>query len=294
MNRSGYSFIYFLLFLFAVSIVITPVVNAEWVIDKTGKLTYYNSEVLGDKSGRVLPSKTETSKEKSEISGFDDMGDLCLDSDLFSSFDTVEAEFKQEDLKTSELEKAETLKVEPKDGRLGVKDASDEGSKKAVELDEATLKVEDRMGNERVRIASGSGSSLILYKGTKGAQTSLPLSINTSTNELTVTTPAGAKTVGVLPEEAIDRLKKNKVVDFVSGTKDASASAEGLKDVDSIFNLDEQSGKLVYHMKGTKNKKLLWLFDVSIQKTVEISAENGDVVKVAVDSSDSWKDWLSF
>src|SRR5689334_19454857 len=55
------------------------------------------------------------------------------------------------------------------------------------------------------KIASDSGQTAIVEKSV-GALSAFPLSVNKTTNELTVTTPAGTKVVTILPEQAVNSM----------------------------------------------------------------------------------------
>lgn len=138
------------------------------------------------------------------------------------------------------------------------------------------------------------------------AKTNYPLSINSETNELIVSTPAGTRVVTILPDAAINNMLRRGVLDIVDATgsgtptddsestpsaapdpidNDATNSTEAL-DSSNLPELDDEpviltttdTGELVYEVNGLKNKKILGLIPVGISKKVQVSAESGEVV----------------
>ncbi len=132
------------------------------------------------------------------------------------------------------------------------------------------LRTEDET---EVKVASDAGKTALVEKRV-GALTKLPLSIDSKTNQMTVTTPAGTKVVTVLPQKAVDNMLASHVIDDV-----VSASSSGsLASIPDLVNLETKNGVLGYEVKGTKTHKLFGLIPIKTQVEAFVSAENGQVV----------------
>jgi hypothetical protein len=277
MSNQSSKIIIFLVLLVAVSVMAAPSTHAMWVLNKSGELRYFSGEaVLGD-----------TTEGPAADLGSDD---FQFDESLLSELEKADAEVKNEEVKKSGLDKESVLRVEPKNGKLGVKSDTDETTATEIELDEAFLEIEAMEADAGLRIATGSGSSLVIIQKTTGAQTGLPLTLDTKTSEISVKTEQGSKKVTVLPDAAILKLKSDKVVDVVLG----SSNTPKVEGVSTILSLEMRNNSLVYAVQGVKNKKVLWLFPVSIQKDLIVSAEDGSVVSSEIKSDDKIKDFFSF
>jgi hypothetical protein len=276
MSNQSSKIIIFLVLLVAVSVTIAPNTHAMWVLNKSGELRYF-------RDGAVLGDTTE---------GAVDLGsdDFQFDDSLFSELEKADAEVKNEEVKKSGLDKESVLRVEPKNGKLGVKSDTDETTATEIELDEAFLEIESMEADAGLRIATGSGSSLVIIEKTTGAQTGLLVTLDTKTSEISVKTEKGSKKVTVLPDAAVSKLKSDKVVDVVLG----SSNTPKVEGVSTILSLEMKNDALVYTVQGVKNKKVLWLFPVSIQKDLIVSAEDGSVVSSEIKSDDKIKDFFSF
>lgn len=117
----------------------------------------------------------------------------------------------------------------------------------------------------KIKIRSGINKFEFQQEGAKfSVQSSFPLSVNPVTRELTVTTPAGSRVVAVLPQQAVDNML-----------------SVGLVSTTSAINLKtEDNGSLSYTIDGTKNEKILGVFDVAIPKNLIVSAQTGEVLVV--------------
>lgn len=125
-----------------------------------------------------------------------------------------------------------------------------------------------------VKIATAGGQMVLVNKRV-GALSNFPISIDPTTRQLTVTTPAGSKVVAVLPQKAIDNMLASKVMTDVIGEK----SDDELASIPSLVKLEEKNGILVYKVKGTKTHKLLGFIPIKTGVEAFVSAENGQVVE---------------
>ncbi len=164
-----------------------------------------------------------------------------------------------------------SFELENEDGKLKIKAKEEDGTEFELE-NESLDDINDALEDEGISIASASGNRLRIRRGLFEAETHFPLSINPTTNTLTVTTPAGVKDVAVLPDQAIVNLLRLKFIDKI-----ASGSAE---ENPTGIKLGLLGNSPVFQVLGVDEQKLLGFINVSIQKTSFVSAENGQVVKV--------------
>ncbi len=122
--------------------------------------------------------------------------------------------------------------------------------------------------SSKIKIRSGDNKFEFEQEGEKTrVRTNFPLSVNPTTRELTVTTPAGSRVVAVLPEKAINNMIE---AGFITTTEAANLTTD-------------TGGKLIYQIDGTKEEKLLWLFKIALRRRISVSAETGEIV--ALDQS---------
>lgn len=134
--------------------------------------------------------------------------------------------------------------------------------------DENEFEVEE--GTETAKIRLGKRENkFVFFESRFGAETNLPVSVNKTTRELTINTPAGIRTVAVLPDSAVNNMIANRVIDRVVG---ANGSIVQIK-------VDE-NGNIEYEIVGARDARLLGLFNVAIPKTVNVSAQTGGLVGV--------------
>lgn len=133
------------------------------------------------------------------------------------------------------------------------------------------LTIKEHEGAHDVTIDTSNGHFLI-RKNRVGATTSFPLSIDLSTNTLSVTTPAGEKSVAVLPDEAVQQMLNRNLVDRV-GSSPSSQSTEP-----TLRLIQTQQGILAYEVNGVNHRRLLGLFPIDISTTALVSAENGELI----------------
>ncbi len=164
-----------------------------------------------------------------------------------------------------------SFELENEDGKLKIKAKNENGTE--FELESETLDdINDALKDEGISVASSSGNTLRIRRGQFEAETHFPLSINPTTNTLTVTTPAGVKDVAVLPDQAVKNLLRNKLIDRIASGS-ASENPTGIR-------LGILGNSPVFQVLGSDDQKLFGFIPVSIEKTSFVSAENGGVIKV--------------
>lgn len=166
-----------------------------------------------------------------------------------------------------------------KDGDSGSSGASSgssgPNSSKSGSSDEE-VEIETELEKEDVKIATAPGQIAVVNKSV-GALSTFPLSVNPTTRQLTVTTPAGSKVVAVLPEKAINNMLAAHIMDDVISEKVNNSLAS----VPEMVKLEIKNGVLGYQVKGTKNHKLLGLILIKTEVETFVSAENGQVVETS-------------
>jgi hypothetical protein len=204
-----------------------------------------------------------------------------------------------------------SVKVENED------EEEDEGSEEGTENEDEELDLEDEL---EVQEATGEGkikikarnNHLYVERNRVAARTNFPLSLDLDTNELIVTTPAGTKRVAVLPDVAIRNMIANGVITNVLGGEDETPDGDDNEATDSgeIDNGEDatesgdfedneeatqsgetqvpeeeialvvEDGNVLYEINGESQQVFLGLFQVKIKKTLFVSAENGELVRV--------------
>lgn len=192
------------------------------------------------------------------------------------------------------------LRLERRDGRVIIKLENEAGEE--LELPEGAedevFKIEERTEENQVRVRS-LGNKFVISRAQTGAQTDFPVTVDLNTNELTITTPSGVKVVTILPDQAVANMLAANVIDQVRGlafTQDvrrvATGSAATLGNVISLTTT--RQGVLVYEIPGVSNQRFLGFVPVEIQKTVVVSADTGELVKVNKPFGSTLLDIVSF
>lgn len=130
------------------------------------------------------------------------------------------------------------------------------------------------VSSSAVKISTAAGQTAVVDQRV-GALVNFPLSINPTTKELTVTTPAGSKVVTVLPQKAVDNMLASHVMDDVMSEKVKNSLAS----IPNLVKLEIRNEVLGYKVKGTKTHKLLGFIPIKTGVEAFVSAENGQVVE---------------
>lgn len=176
------------------------------------------------------------------------------------------------------VEGGNKLKFEQKDGRVRLKVETEAGEEFELEEDdEVTVKARD--DEQEIKIRSALNQTIIQRLRVQ-ALTSLPISVNLETNELTVNTPAGERVVTVLPDQAVANMLAANTIDEVAGDQ---AASELLKQADitplqHVVELKIHAKGPVYEVRGEKDVRFLGFWRLKVEKTVLVSAETGEVV----------------
>lgn len=190
----------------------------------------------------------------------------------------VETETTPEKIKSEIRQGNLRIKFEVKDGKVEVETKVRTGENEAVlkneAENEAVKEITAELEKEDVKIATAPGQIALVNKRV-GALSNFPISVDPTTRQLIVTTPAGTKVVAVLPQKAIDNMLASHVMDDVVSEKVNNS----LGSIPDLVSLETKNGVLVYKVKGNKIHKLLGLIPIKTGVEAFVSAENGQVIE---------------
>lgn len=244
-------------------------------------------------SGKVIKITAETELKGEVKSGDfvrvegvkDASGNLIADRLEFREGKTVEDAKKE--IKTFNTDGTTTIyKEEVGKVRITVKDSTTEETISRIELRVKDGKIELRVregtqsaklkidgdsivelleteGFNSVKI-SVKGNLLIIEHEGISASTKFPVNVDLETNIITITTPAGELKLAILPSEAVLSLIRNNVIDESSDVQ-----------------IDEEEGKLVYLINGTKQGKLFNLFTINFDVEAVVGGDTGENLRVS-------------
>lgn len=186
------------------------------------------------------------------------------------------------------------VRLERRADRVIIKAEKEDGTE--VELEDDTLfKIDDRLAKSGIKVETAGENEFVIQRGNAAAITDFPVSLDLATNSLIITTPAGQKTVAILPDAAIQNLLAVNIVDRLGPQPLQNEAVEGaLPSVNQLIQLGEQNGIPVYEVNGLSDQKLLGIIPVTIEKQVTISAESGATVGTSESFINQVLDLLSF
>jgi len=277
---------------FLLILIFAPKVQSWWLVDQVGQLINMDSDgqVLGDEDrGQKLDGRNEVRSEtKTEIKNEEKKIEVKS-----SDGNKDRIEIKSGETKREFENKRIKIKMEQKNGELKIKTKNEiTGEETEIETktekkekpetpeieneteDEAeteVLKIKEREDKNEVKINTKNGDFTI-NRNNVGATTNFPLTVDSQTNVLTVTTPAGEKQVTVLPDQAVQNMLSRNVIDQVSGQ-----SADNLSS--RVKMTQKSDGSLVYEVEGEKQEKLFGLMPLKFKKTAVVSVETGELLE---------------
>jgi hypothetical protein len=108
--------------------------------------------------------------------------------------------------------------------------------------------------------------TLLIEKNDTHARITMPVSIDPTTNILTVDTPQGPMKVSIMPDDALAIIRQLKVIDKNKAPSD--------------IVLESNSGSLQYKVIANKEEKLLGMLPLSVPREVYVSADTGSLMKI--------------
>lgn len=246
-----------IVFVFLLLVVASPSIRADWSFDNDGNIVSGAApQVLGEKDEKKEPERKEPEIKQEKK--------------------TLEIKEKIEKKEVSEIKKEpqeklimkkddiQEVQIERDKDSLQIKATDKKGEIRKQEQKEFELK----NGDEEIKISTEDGKTSFKMKSRNSEveiKTDSPLSVNPITKELVVKTPAGERSVAVLPDKAAEVISKLGVID------DSSKAAN--------MKLEVEDNKLVYKLAGTKQKKLFGFLPITLQREAVVSAETGNVIK---------------
>lgn len=153
---------------------------------------------------------------------------------------------------------------------------------KSLDTINAALKERD------IEVSSTSATGLSIRSGDTEAKTNLPLSLDTATKNLSVTTSTGKTDLTILPNQAVLNVLQSKLL---SGIPQQAATESATNKTISLIEFNNQPA---FAIQGESNKRLLGLFPMSFSKTVYVSAQNGQVLQTQEDQFNKILESISF
>ncbi len=184
------------------------------------------------------------------------------------------------------------VRFEREGDRFRIKVEDEDGQETEVGDDEL-ISIDERADKNQIRVRTFATAEdqarnrAIIERLNTQALTDLPLSVNLETNELTVTTSTGEKTVAVLPDQAVQNMLAANVIDQIGGQELIDLVHQGgIETLDQVILLSEENGTPVYQVSGVKRHRLFAFIPVTTDVEVTVSAETGEVI----DESQSFAD----
>lgn len=172
------------------------------------------------------------------------------------------------------------LKYKIENGQVVLKAENETGEEVELE-DEELEKLEDAVGseleNEDIKLVPTKDRKLSVTKNQITATTDFPLSIDVTTKQLVVTTPAGQKTVTVLPDKAVENLFATGIINRIE-TQDAG-TVEGQRGaLNGVVKLEVRDNKMVYRVNGTKVHQVFGFIPFTTPVTAFVSTDTGETI----------------
>lgn len=199
----------------------------------------------------------------------------------------VQVEGNKMEINAAEAGSQVQLKTED-DGSLKVHVKKADGTEVEVEKN-ALDDINESLKEDDIEISTKSaGGFEITNKNTK-AETEFPLNVNLSTKTLSVDTPLGVKNLTVLPDQAVQSVLGQKILDRISQSTPSGTDGTQLQ----LVQLKLFANQPVFQVQGVDNKRFLAVLPVGVQKTALVSAETGQVVRTNLDLVNSILNILS-
>ncbi len=151
-------------------------------------------------------------------------------------------------------------------------------------------KLSDILKNDdRPEIKRGPNNTTRIIKNNAEAQTTFPLSINITTKDISITTETGPKIIHISPDQVATIITQQQLVTSIGGKATFAylLYGPGNQNQPVVMQLSSLNGDPVYIVEGTVDKKLFSFIPVSINKTIYISADSGEVIYTKINAGNS-------
>lgn len=167
-----------------------------------------------------------------------------------------------------------TLEIKSENGKTEIHAKKADGTEIQLSSTDAVTKLNDALKEKEIEVEETPDKELVIRKGDVEAETKVPVSVDPITKELSITTPAGQKTVTILPDQAVANLIASKQITSVT-----QQATNGGANSSQRIALTELNNEPVFQVDGVLNKKVLGIVPVSFAKTSFVSGTTGNVVK---------------
>lgn len=186
---------------------------------------------------------------------------------------------------------AEGTQVEIKtedNGSLSFKAKKADGTEVQLET-HALDNINEALKENDVEIGTTSARGFSITNKETQAETQFPISVDLANKVLSVSTPNGQKDLTVLPDQAVQNLLNQKIIDRVAQTATSTSGAQL-----QLVQLRLFANNPVFQVQGVDDKKLFGLVPVGVQKTTLVSAQTGQVVNTNMDLVNTILNLFSF
>ncbi len=185
----------------------------------------------------------------------------------------TELQVKNNQMELNSQQEGTQLQIKTEnDGSVSIHAKKADGTEVQMQTDTLS-KINEALQENDIQIGTTSANGFEITNKDTRAKTDFPINVNLATNTLSVDTPAGQKNLTVLPNQAVQNLLNQKIIDKVTQTSTSTNGAQL-----QLVQLRLYANNPVFQVNGTDNKKLLGFIPVSVQKTALVSAETGQLV----------------
>lgn len=218
----------------------------------------------------------------------------------FSNDTRVKTRVEDDRTRTDIYQGGTKVRLERRDGETRIKIENEETGEETdlpveVDQDDEILEIRERAERDSVTVST-SGDRFVIQRNDVGALAHFPLSVDLSTNTLTVTTPRGERAVTILPDQAVQNMLAANVIDQVGGPAFTELAQQnpGLSLGQIVRLIQTQRGALAYEVPGVRQQRLLGFIPVTIETTVVVSAETGELLSTQSSLTNQLLDLVSF
>ena len=182
------------------------------------------------------------------------------------------------------------LEIKTEDnGSVSIKAKKADGTEIQLET-QALDNINEALKENDIKIGTTSARGFSITNKETKAETEFPVTVNLASRTLSVDTPLGQKDLTVLPNQAVQNVLGQKIIDRVSDNSLSGTSGAQLQ----LVQLKLFANRPVFQVQGIDDKKLFGILPVGIQKTTLVSAETGQVVRTNEDLINRILDIFSF
>ncbi len=204
---------------------------------------------------------------------------LSVDDSI--TLDVPEAEsFEITEIAESSDDENAIVLIEREGGQISMTISSPEIGYKKLDVtnyEDDLVEIEERDRAKVIKLGV-VGDRLSIEQRNITALTSLPINIDPTRKELSLTTSSGRRYVSILPQEAVDSLMRTKLI----STYNPDSELEIVED---------ESGNAVYLIEGKKIVDVFNVYDYEIDVAARMSATTGELIGI---DNPEWLKYFNF